>query len=149
MSIPASFASVFPSQNKHEAPVSIERPSSLCIPLLVLVAVWTVIVLIVNPVGEFMVNDDWAFVRALETLAFEGRMPTTGWGPSWAPGGPSLIVHLLWGRLFTYFRWIFDHGSQNIGSHAGHFRIMCPARLAPFGGRLCMGGSLGLLDSRR
>ena len=103
MSIPASFASVFPSQNKHEAPVTIERPTSLCIPLLVLVAVWTVIVLIVNPVGEFMVNDDWAFVRALETLAFEGRMPTTGWGPSWAPGGPSLIVHLLWGRLFTFF----------------------------------------------
>ena len=29
-------------------------------------------------------------------------MPTTGWGPSWAPGGPSLIVHLLWGRLFTF-----------------------------------------------
>jgi hypothetical protein len=103
MSIPASFASVFPSQNKHEAPVGIERLSSLCIPLLILVAVWTVIVLIVNPVGEFMVNDDWAFVKALETLAFEGRMPTTGWGPSWAPGGPSLIVHLLWGRLFTFF----------------------------------------------
>jgi hypothetical protein len=49
-----------------------------------------------------MVNDDWAFVKALETLAFEGRMPTTGWGPSWAPGGPSLIVHLLWGHLFTF-----------------------------------------------
>ena len=103
MSIPASFASVFFSQNRHEAPVSIERPTSLCIPLLILVAVWTVIVLIVNPVGEFMVNDDWAFVRALETLTFEGRMPTTGWGPSWAPGGPSLIVHLMWGRLFTFF----------------------------------------------
>lgn len=103
MSIRASFASVFPSQNQHEVPVNIERPTSLCIPLLILVAVWTVIVLIVNPIGEFMVNDDWAFVRALETLTFEGRMPTTGWGPSWAPGGPSLIVHLLWGRLFTFF----------------------------------------------
>ncbi|MGB6065556.1 MAG: hypothetical protein WBG50_12155 [Desulfomonilaceae bacterium] len=50
-----------------------------------------------------MINDDWAFVRALETLTFKGTMPTTGWGPSWAPGGPSLIVHLLWGRLFTFF----------------------------------------------
>jgi hypothetical protein len=103
MSNLASFASVFPSQKKLEAPVSIKRPTSLCIPLLILVSVWTVIVLIVNPVGEFMVNDDWAFVRALETLTFEGRMPTTGWGPSWAPGGPSLIVHLLWARLFTFF----------------------------------------------
>jgi hypothetical protein len=103
MSNLASFASISPSRKKLEAPVSIERPTSVCIPLLILVALWTVIALIVNPVGEFMVNDDWAFVRALETLTFEGKMPTTGWGPSWAPGGPSLIVHLLWGRLFTFF----------------------------------------------
>ncbi|MGO9568412.1 MAG: hypothetical protein ACLP5H_12800 [Desulfomonilaceae bacterium] len=103
MSVPAFFASVFHSQNKHEAQVIRDSPTSLWIPLLILIAVWTLIVLIVNPVGEFMVNDDWAFVRALQTLTFEGRMPTTGWGPSWAPGGPSLIVHLLWGRLFTFF----------------------------------------------
>jgi hypothetical protein len=103
MTIPAFFALVSHSQNKHESPVAIERPTSLWIPFLILIGVWTVIILIVNPVGEFMVNDDWAFVKALETLTFEGRMPTTGWGPSWAPGGPSLIVHLLWGRLFTFF----------------------------------------------
>jgi hypothetical protein len=102
MTIPALFASIFDTQNQHESPVARER-ASLWIALLILIAVWSVIILIVNPVGEFMVNDDWAFVRALETLTFQGRMPTTGWGPSGAPGGPSLIVHLLWGRLFTFF----------------------------------------------
>ncbi len=102
MSVSQSFSFFFRNQNKYEAPVVADRSSALWVPLLILITVWTVIVVIVNPVGEFMVNDDWAFVRALETLAFEGRMPTTGWGPSWAPGGPSLIVHLLWGRLFAF-----------------------------------------------
>jgi hypothetical protein len=103
MTTPALFASISHTQNQLESPVAREHPASLWIALLILIAVWSVIILIVNPVGEFMVNDDWAFVRALETLTFQGRMPTTGWGPSWAPGGPSLIVHLLWGRLFTFF----------------------------------------------
>jgi len=66
-----------------------------------LLLAWGLIVAVVNPCGEFMVNDDWAFVRGLETLKAEGRLPTTGWGPEYAPGGPSLIVHLLWGLLFT------------------------------------------------
>ncbi len=103
MSTSPSLASIFHSQNEHEPSAAQNRLSSLCIPAAILIAVWAVIVLIVNPVGEFMINDDWAFVRALETLTFKGTMPTTGWGPSWAPGGPSLIVHLLWGRLFTFF----------------------------------------------
>lgn len=69
--------------------------------LLLLTALWGISVLIVNPSGEFMVNDDWAFTKALENLIFQGRMGATGWGPSWAPGGPSLIAHLLWARIFT------------------------------------------------
>ncbi len=103
MSTSLSPASIFHSQNEHDPSVAKDRLRSLCIPAAILIAFWAVIVLIVNPVGEFMVNDDWAFVRALETLVFKGTMPTTGWGPSGAPGGPSLIVHLLWGRLFTFW----------------------------------------------
>src|SRR5271169_1859037 len=102
MSVSHSVPLFFRNQNEYEAPVLADRRPALWVPLLIIITVWTVIVVIVNPVGEFMVNDDWAFVRALETLTFEGRMPTTGWGPSWAPGGPSLIVHLMWGRLFTF-----------------------------------------------
>ncbi len=54
-----------------------------------------------------MINDDWAFVRTLETLMSEGRLASTGWGPSSAPGGPALLTHLIWGWLFTYF-WGFS-----------------------------------------
>ncbi|MBI5250413.1 MAG: glycosyltransferase family 39 protein, partial [Desulfomonile tiedjei] len=68
--------------------------------LLMLISLWVVFVLIVNPCGEFMVNDDWAFTKALENLVTHGSLGSTGWGPGWAPGGPSLIAHLLWARLF-------------------------------------------------
>jgi hypothetical protein len=70
--------------------------------LLVLLVVWATVVMIVNPRGEFMVNDDWCFVRAFQGLFSEGRLDSTGWGPAGAPGGPSLLVHLLWARFFTY-----------------------------------------------
>jgi Dolichyl-phosphate-mannose-protein mannosyltransferase len=63
----------------------------------IVAAVWSLTVLIVNPVGEFMTNDDWSFVRIVEALNAGQSMIATGWGP----GGPSAIVHVLWGRLFT------------------------------------------------
>jgi hypothetical protein len=75
---------------------------SMWIPTVILLAVWGLIVLIVNPVGEFMVNDDWAYVKFLETLRAENRLIATSWGPSSAPGGPALITHILWGLLFTH-----------------------------------------------
>ena len=74
---------------------------SVWVPLVFLTGIWTAIIFIVNPVGEFMVNDDWAFVRCLESLMREGRLETTGHGPSNAPGGPALITHLLWGLAFV------------------------------------------------
>lgn len=69
--------------------------------LFLLVAMWVAFALIVDPAGEFMVNDDWAFTRAFESLIAHGRMESTGWGPDWAPGGPSLLAHVMWARLFT------------------------------------------------
>ncbi len=66
-----------------------------------LVLLWGSIIAIVDPRGAFMVNDDWSFVRSLEALR-QGKLIGTGWGPEGAPGGPSLIVHLLWGWLFSF-----------------------------------------------
>ena len=37
------------------------------------------------------------------SLCQQGRLASTGWGPSFAPGGPALLTHLIWGRLFTHF----------------------------------------------
>lgn len=66
-------------------------------PLVVVLFAWGLIIGLVNPVGEFMVNDDWSFVESHRALFREGRLIPTGWGQ----GGPSLIFHLLWGELFT------------------------------------------------
>lgn len=65
--------------------------------LFALMIAWGLIIWFINPVGEFMINDDWSFVKALETLSVEGGIPATGWGQ----GGPSLLTHLLWGWMFT------------------------------------------------
>lgn len=69
--------------------------------LVAIAALWMLAVWFVNPVGDFHVNDDWAFHRALERLLESGTIGSTGWGPSHAPGGPSLITHLMWGALFV------------------------------------------------
>ncbi len=69
--------------------------------LLVLGASWAAIIFVVGPDGEFFINDDWSFFRAFENFVASGRMTSTGWGPSHAPGGPALVVHILWARLFT------------------------------------------------
>ncbi len=68
----------------------------------VVIAFWVLIVAFVNPVGNFMVNDDWAFTRAFETFKTEGHMPSTGWGPQHAVGGPSLVAQLIWTLPFSY-----------------------------------------------
>jgi 4-amino-4-deoxy-L-arabinose transferase-like glycosyltransferase len=68
----------------------------LAVPILVLVAVWAAVAFVVNPCGQFSINDDWSFVKILEAPWSEGKMPATGWGK----GGPSAIVHVLWGGLF-------------------------------------------------
>ena len=66
-----------------------------------LIVFWIFVVLIINPVGDFMVNDDWAFTRTFETLLHEGRLASTGWGPAHAPGGPALIAQLIWTLPFA------------------------------------------------
>ncbi|MBM4328018.1 MAG: glycosyltransferase family 39 protein [Deltaproteobacteria bacterium] len=71
---------------------------SLLLPAISLGFLWLGVILIVNPLGEFMVNDDWSFVRMLEALVNDRAFIATGWGK----GGPSAIVHILWGGAFTF-----------------------------------------------
>lgn len=101
----APLSSISPAQN-HSAAETVslgEMWRSLRISLAVLIGLWILVIWLINPVGEFMVNDDWSFIRALEKLVFEGRIGSTGWGPNGSPGGPALIAHLSWGTLFTHF----------------------------------------------
>ncbi|MGC8604828.1 MAG: hypothetical protein ACP5VS_14255, partial [Desulfomonilaceae bacterium] len=70
-----------------------------CIAMLLLI--WAIVIYIVNPVGEFMINDDFAFTKALNTLRTQGSLGPTWVGPPGEGGGPSLITHLLWGLFFS------------------------------------------------
>lgn len=51
--------------------------------------------LIVWPVGEYAILDDWAFAKSLEHLHNEHRLVVLDWNAM------TLIGHLLWGLLFT------------------------------------------------
>src|SRR4051812_31576409 len=51
--------------------------------------------LLVYPVGEYAILDDWAFVRSLQILHDEGRLEILDWNPM------ALVGHLGWGGLFT------------------------------------------------
>jgi 4-amino-4-deoxy-L-arabinose transferase-like glycosyltransferase len=51
--------------------------------------------LLVYPVGEYVIEDEWAYVRSLALLHAEGTLRILDWNPM------SLIGHLFWGALFT------------------------------------------------
>ncbi len=64
------------------------------------VAVVTLLVIaasfaVVFPLGEYAIDDDWAYVRAREPLQYEGRLESLQRNPM------SLVGHLAWGWLFT------------------------------------------------
>ncbi len=69
--------------------------------ILILFTAWATIVLLINPAGEFMVNDDWSYTTALELLKDEGKLAATGWGPSGSPGGAATFGHVIWGLGIT------------------------------------------------
>lgn len=50
---------------------------------------------VVWPVGEYPILDDWAFVKSLEHLHYEGKLVVMEWNPM------SLTGHLVWGLIFT------------------------------------------------
>jgi hypothetical protein len=60
----------------------------------VLVGVWIFAVFAVDPVGNFPLNDDWAYASAVRTLVEQGQIRLSGWTAT------NLIAQLLWGALF-------------------------------------------------
>jgi hypothetical protein len=61
--------------------------------VIVIVAVASFVV--VWPIGDYGILDDWAFVKSLEHLHTKGRLVVLDWNPM------SLTGHLVWGLLFT------------------------------------------------
>jgi hypothetical protein len=51
-------------------------------------------VLLVNPIGDFPLNDDWDYGRTVYYLVKEGNLQFTGWSV------PTVIAQIAWGALF-------------------------------------------------
>lgn len=68
-----------------------------CRPEFILFFLITLSFLIVDPIGEYAIDDDWIFVKSLLYLHKDGHLKILDWNPM------SLLSHLWWGALFTKF----------------------------------------------
>ena len=81
-------------------PVAAEARSPARVPegairdMLLLASVWVVSLVVVNPLGDFPLNDDWSFGLTVKNLLQNGDFRPTGWTSM------PLITQALWGALF-------------------------------------------------
>jgi Dolichyl-phosphate-mannose-protein mannosyltransferase len=54
---------------------------------------WLLIVFLVNPIGDFPLNDDWAYAKTVQSL-LRGNVQLTDWAPA------SQVAQISWGALF-------------------------------------------------
>ncbi len=78
------------AQNKSPALFS----RGTAIDFFALTTLWLLAVLIVNPLGDFPLNDDWAMSRSVKHLLEQGDYLPTG------ALAMTLIMHVFWGALF-------------------------------------------------
>lgn len=62
---------------------------------LILLILWCLIGIIVNPLGEFAINDDWAYAHNTKSLAEDGVVTFSFWPAM------TLICQTMWGLLFS------------------------------------------------
>lgn len=56
--------------------------------------IWVALVILVNPIGDFPLNDDWSYGKSVYYLVKEGTLRFTGWQ------GVTLVAQIFWGALF-------------------------------------------------
>jgi hypothetical protein len=59
-----------------------------------LAGLWIVVSILVNPLGNFPLNDDWAYGKTVQELLTTGRFQLSDWGAM------NLIFQIYWGALF-------------------------------------------------
>lgn len=63
-------------------------------PSLLLLAVWALVLLVIDPRGDFPINDDWAYAHDVKHLVEDGRFVFSDWPAM------TLIAQTLWGAAF-------------------------------------------------
>jgi hypothetical protein len=76
------------SQNYQNARIS----DPVCISILA--AIWVAAALVVDPIGNFPLNDDWAYASAVRAMVEHGELRLSGWTAT------NLIAQVFWGALF-------------------------------------------------
>lgn len=71
-----------------------ENNKSQPIDLLIITAIWLIGIAIVNPLGEFPLNDDWASAQTVKQLLETGSYNPSSWLAM------TLITNIAWGALF-------------------------------------------------
>ncbi len=62
--------------------------------LLILSCLWILMIVLVDPIGEFPLNDDWSYARAVNSFLVTGKIEITGWTTM------TLIAQIIWGSFF-------------------------------------------------
>ncbi len=85
-----------------------------------LTALWLLAILVVNPSGDFPLNDDWSYAIAVQRMLEAGDFRPLGWTSS------ALISQTLWGTAFcAVFGYSFEvlRGATLVVSLLGFFTV--------------------------
>ncbi len=63
--------------------------------IILLFIIFVVTELIINPIGNFPINDDWVYGKVLNTLITNHFIDTRIWG------GASMVTHIFYGKVWT------------------------------------------------
>lgn len=64
------------------------------ITLLLITVLWLITIFIINPLGEFPLNDDWSYAKSVLILYEQGKMTIDYWAAM------TLVAQISWGTLF-------------------------------------------------
>jgi hypothetical protein len=109
---------------------------------IILLLIWIISIFIVNPLGDFPLNDDWAYGLDVFHLSQEGKLILNDWPAM------TLIAQVLWGSLVTFI-FGFSFTVLRISSlFIGLFSVWIFYKILIFSGiskKISMGGALLLM----
>jgi hypothetical protein len=62
---------------------------------LIVTVIWLLVILLINPTGNFPLNDDWCYAKSVKTLLEDNYLKLYNWGEM------TLVGQVIWGFLFT------------------------------------------------
>ena len=70
--------------------------------IIILIATWMIAILLVNPMGDFPLNDDWQYAFPVQQLVEDGILEMKGYF------SPNIILQVGWGTLWCLMGGLFS-----------------------------------------